>query len=44
MVDAGKLALAWFAEAVALGVEVHVGEAVTPGRAGDRDLRRWLVD
>src|SRR6478672_8946231 len=30
VVDAGKLALAWFAEAVALGVEVHVGEAVGP--------------
>ena len=30
VVDAGKLALAWFAEAVALGVEVHVGEAVSP--------------
>jgi glycine/D-amino acid oxidase-like deaminating enzyme len=30
VVDAGKLALAWFAEAVALGVEVHVGEPVTP--------------
>jgi glycine/D-amino acid oxidase-like deaminating enzyme len=30
VVDAGKLALAWFAEAVALGVEVHVGADVVP--------------
>lgn len=30
VVDAGKLALAWFAEAVALGVEVHVGEDAGP--------------
>jgi sarcosine oxidase subunit beta len=30
VVDAGKLALAWFAEAVRLGVEVHVGDAAAP--------------
>jgi sarcosine oxidase, subunit beta len=30
VVDAGKLALAWFAEAVRLGVEVHVGNGTPP--------------